>query len=560
MAEPARGAPPPTRLERGTSLALHLVGFALLAHLGYGVLRHAMDLDEFQFLYGGWRIAQGSRPYLDFWDDHGPLLSWLCSLFYRAGGTGDAAALFVHRAALFLLLLATAALVHRIARRVRPGDAGFAGLALALFAASPVLGHRGIEVRSDSLQQPLWALSLLLWLRAAETGAARSFCAAGVAAGACFLVTPKAAMLGVAAGGMFAVRMAYRRRLEPRALAAYALGALAGPAALALWQWSAGAWDAWLAAYVGDSLLRARFPLAQGFASLASEAPLASALALGAALVAALRGLQGRLPEPAACLFVCGGALVLQYLFLLPVHFSQSLIPAAAPVAVASAWALAELLPRSRAPRAAALGRVALVAAVCAVAAFEASARRYGGGVLESQLERGARVASLVPPGALLFDGGQLPIERLRPLPVLALVIHVQQQILAGRFPQGVAEALDRQDVAFWRVDGRTRALDPLLRANREASFLPLDGDLWVAGQRLIPDASGAADFEVRAAGAYWWESGGGAALRIDGREVASPVRLGDGRHRAEWPGGGPLLLAAVPPEQWTASLRAAPR
>jgi hypothetical protein len=133
----------------------------------------------------------------------------------------------------------------------------------------------------------------------------------------------------------------------------------------------------------------------------------------------------------------------------------------------------------------------------------------------------------------------------------------VQQQILAGRFPLDVAAELDRHDVAWWRVDARTRAVEPRFRGYREANFVPLEGELWVAGRRLVPGAAGGAPFELRVSGLYWWVNPRGGALRIDGREVPSPVLLADGRHLAAWDGGGPLLLVAAPPETWPAALRA---
>jgi hypothetical protein len=548
-------APAPSR---GLVAALYGVALALLAHLGFGVFRAAMDFDEFHFLHGGWLVAQGRRPYLDFWDDHGPLIHVLISLFYRAGGSGDAAALFFHRAVLFGLLLASAAGVHRIARELRPGDAAFPALALALFAASPILGHKGIEARSDNLLQPIWILSLGLWLRAARSGRSGAFALAGLAVGAGFLVTPKTSMLGVAAGCMFAVWMLARRRFELRALAAYGAGSLAGPLALVLWVWSAGAWDGFVGNYVTESLTRARLPLAQGFVSLRQEAPLASALAVCATGVVALRLAQRRLATPVACVFACAAALVGQYLFLLPVHFSHSLIPAVGPVALVIAWALAEVF-LGAARRPAPLRQAALLAAVCAVALYEGSARRYDGRTLARQLARAQRIASLVPPGALLFDGGTLAVEYPRPLPAFSLVMQVQRQIASGRFPVDVEAELDRRDVAWWRTDGRARSLEHRLARYRAEHFLPLDGDLWVAGQRVERRAGGRATLDVRVAAAYWWEAPGG-ELRIDGRLAANPVVLSDGRHEAEWSGQGALLLAAAPPERWSASLRRAGR
>jgi hypothetical protein len=409
-------------------------------------------------------------------------------------------------------------------------------------------------VRSDNLQQPLWVLSLLLWLRAAESGATQSF-------------SPRVSWREPASSSRRRRRCSASPRARclprgwrtgadssPRAVAAYTSCARrAGvPRALAV---ERGGVDA-RSPRTSATRCTARFPLAQGFASLANEAPLASALAVGAALVAALRAREGRLSEPAACLFVCGGALVLQHLFLLPCT-SPEPDPAAAPVAVAIAWALAELLPGpgSRAP--AALGRVALVAAVCAVA----RSRRRCGATAEARSRASSRAARREPRPA-----GRAALRR-RPAPDRAAAAAAGALPRAPRAAADPCRPLSDRRGRGARPPGRrllarrrahARAGSPPAGLPRGELPAPRRGPLG-GGRRLRPDGSGAAEFEVRAAGAYWWASAGGAALRIDGRVVASPVQLGEGRHRAEWAGGGPLLLAAAPPERWTASLRAAP-
>jgi hypothetical protein len=540
--------------DRWWGLAFHLVALLLLAHLGLGVFRHVMDYDEFQFLHGGWRVAQGELPYRDFWDDHGPLPHLLCSLFYRAGGRGDAAALFLHRGGVYLLLLATAALLYALARRLRPGDGLFAGLALALFAASPILAHKGIEVRSDNLLQPLWVLALLLFVRAGERGSPRAFLASGAVLGAGFLITPKTLLLGVASGGMFLVWMAASRRIALREVAGFGLGAALPAALLALWQWQAGALAAFAHSYFVDSVSAVRLPRAQALQSIRLEAPLWALLGAAASAVVLLRAAQRRLPVFVACLFVAGAALVFQYVYVLPIRFLHSLIPAVVPLALVTAWAAREVLIGDAPSRSAwpgTLRRAVLVCAVLGVALFEASARRYDGRLLGQQLEAAGRIAAIVPSGAVLFDGGSLPVPYPRPLPDASLVIRVQQRIFAGRYPVELAAELDRRDAAWWRVDGRVRRLDPLLKAFREQHYRPLAGELWAAGRLIAPGPGGAADFEVRIAGAYWWAGAGPDSLRIDGRPAANPVLLGDGRHRAEWGGPGFLRLSVAPPEHW---------
>jgi hypothetical protein len=537
--------------ERRLAAALALVAFGLLAHLGYGSFHHASDLDEIQFLHEGWLIANGQRQYVDFWDDHGPLLPAVCSVFYRLGGSGDAPALFANRSLILGALLASAALVVSMARRLRPGDPAFAALALALFAASPILGHKGIEVRSDNFLQLFSALALLLWLRAAAARSVPGFALAGLALGAGFLATQKTVLVGVGFAAAFAVRAAFQRRLAWREIAAFGAAALVLPAALVLWQWREGGLAAFVSAYTES--FRAPASRAAGLRTLRSEAPLASALALGATLVVLASAARRRLPIPIAAVFAIGATLVLLFLAGIPHHFSHTLLPVVVPVAIATAWALETLVLGGGGTPTAARGAI-LLAAVCAIGAFEVSVRRYPTPLLGRQLAAGERIASWVPPDAILFDGGRFPIERRRALRAPSLVLQVQRQILTNRFPVDVGAELDRRDVAWWSLDGRARAVERRWAEYRRENFLPVDGALFAAGKALPRDAAGGAAFEIRVAAPYWWRTSG-TALRVDGAPAPNPVFLADGPHRAEWEGSGGLVLSVVPLDRWPVAL-----
>jgi 4-amino-4-deoxy-L-arabinose transferase-like glycosyltransferase len=538
--------------ERRLAAALALVALGLLGHLAYGVFHHGIDFDEIQFLHEGWLIANGQRQYVDFWDDHGPLLPAVCSVFYRLGGSGDAPALFANRSLIFAALLASAALVAAIARRLRPGDPVFAGLALALFAASPILGHKGLEVRSDNFLQLFSALALLLWLRAAGARSVPGFALAGLALGAGFLATQKTVLVGVAFAAAFAVRAALQRRLAWREIAAFGAAALVLPAALVLWQWREGSLDAFVSAYALEPF-RPRVPRAAGLLTLRREAPLAAALALGATLVAIASAARRRVPIPIAAVFAIGATLVLLFLGGIPHHFSHTLLPVVVPIAIATAWALETLVLGGGTPTAA-RGAI-LLAAVCAIGAFEVSVRRYPTPLLGQQLAAGERIAFWVPQDAILFDGGRLPIERRRALRAPSLVLQVQRQILTGRFPVDVGAELERRDVAWWSLDGRARAIERRWAEYRRENFLPVEGTLVAAGKALPRDAGGGATFEIRVAAAYWWRTASGAALRMDGAPAPNPVFLADGPHRAEWEGSGGLVLSVVPLDRWPVAL-----
>ena len=50
----------------------------------YGILHRYFDYDEFEHFYASWRIAEGARPFYDFFEGHPPFLWYPLSLVLRA--------------------------------------------------------------------------------------------------------------------------------------------------------------------------------------------------------------------------------------------------------------------------------------------------------------------------------------------------------------------------------------------------------------------------------------------------------------------------------------------
>ena len=204
---------------------------------------------------------------------------------------------------------------------------------------------------------------------------------------------------------MFLTWMAFERRSELRAVAWFALGTTLFPALLALWQWSEGALAALAHAYFVDGFSAPRFGPAHALASACGSrrrSGRCSGSPRPPSSCSARSGAGSRSSSPASA--ICGVALVAQHVYLLPIRFLHSLIPAVVPVALVTAWAAQEvfLAPGRGAPDAAgrdALRRAALVAAVLGVGLYEASLRRYDGRLLRQQLARAERIAAIVPPG-----------------------------------------------------------------------------------------------------------------------------------------------------------------
>jgi hypothetical protein len=73
----------PRRLDLQDALCALLIGAWAVGWV-YGILHRYFDYDEFEHFYASWRIAQGARPFYDFFEGHPPFLWYPISLALRA--------------------------------------------------------------------------------------------------------------------------------------------------------------------------------------------------------------------------------------------------------------------------------------------------------------------------------------------------------------------------------------------------------------------------------------------------------------------------------------------
>jgi hypothetical protein len=72
----------PRRLDPLDALCALLVATWLVAWV-FGILHRYFDYDEFEHFYAGWRIAEGARPFYDFFEGHPPFLWYPLGLALR---------------------------------------------------------------------------------------------------------------------------------------------------------------------------------------------------------------------------------------------------------------------------------------------------------------------------------------------------------------------------------------------------------------------------------------------------------------------------------------------
>lgn len=196
-----------TRLD-GLALVYGLILLAVLAAVAVLASNRWINRDEIESLHTAWKIAQGERIYVDFFQHHHPLFYEMLAPFAARVGE-DARALLTARAVMFPLFAAVLALTFVLGRMLY--DARTALLAVVLLASAVIFVDRAIEPRPDVPQTLAGLLGLVLVFRYLETGERRALAAGAAASALAFLFLQKAAFLIALVGLVLLARAAQRR-------------------------------------------------------------------------------------------------------------------------------------------------------------------------------------------------------------------------------------------------------------------------------------------------------------------------------------------------------------
>jgi hypothetical protein len=120
---------------------------AFLTSLAVVLWYRGLDPDEFEHLHAAWAVSSGQLPYVDFWDNLGPLLYYLLAPITHWLPEGYLP-LFAGRLVCATFSLAALVVVWRIAQRWGGSRAGF--VATALLLGSPVFLRKATEIRPDA--------------------------------------------------------------------------------------------------------------------------------------------------------------------------------------------------------------------------------------------------------------------------------------------------------------------------------------------------------------------------------------------------------------------------
>lgn len=200
--------------------------------------------------YIAWRIGQGDLPYRDLYDINQPGVYVLHLALLRTLGAGDAA----WRVFDLTWLAVTAGAVALLAVRWGPLPAAGAGLGFAAYHLAGGAWQAGQRDFLLCVFLLLGAVAVVRWVE--RCGGALTLGAGGLALGGAVGLKPYAVLFAGALGLIVLVVAIRRGRAGEgvRALAAYVVGALAVPAALALWLALAGGLRAWIDVMFGYAL------------------------------------------------------------------------------------------------------------------------------------------------------------------------------------------------------------------------------------------------------------------------------------------------------------------
>lgn len=161
----------------------------LLAVILYWSLNKGFDHDELEVVHSAWKISQGEKIYVDFFQHHHPLLYYLLAPIIPWLGE-TAATLVVYRIIFFGLYLGILLVTYLLATQIFTSVTGI--ISLLLLSTSLMFTTNGIELRPDVPQTLLSLLSLLLLFIYVEQKQIKYLVGSAIAVGIAFLFLQKA--------------------------------------------------------------------------------------------------------------------------------------------------------------------------------------------------------------------------------------------------------------------------------------------------------------------------------------------------------------------------------
>lgn len=190
-----------------------LFGF-LLSIVLFLSLNKEFSYDEVESVHTSWKILQGERLYVDFFQHHHPLLYYLIAPIVLVVGE-NTTALVVARIAVFSLLVLILAITYQLSVKVFSRDTGI--ISVILLTTTLIFTTRAIEIRPD-VPQTLFSLTSLLCLFSYLENKSKDIkylILSAVASGVAFLFLQKALVLTFLVVGLLLFNI-YRKTIRFR--------------------------------------------------------------------------------------------------------------------------------------------------------------------------------------------------------------------------------------------------------------------------------------------------------------------------------------------------------
>ena len=180
-----------------------------------------LNLDEFEHVHAAWYVENNQIPYLDFFENHNPLLWYLSTPFLLILGDSTQTVMAL-RLLMFVFVLGIGFFTYRVAVQVSRSKEA-AQIAVLLMFSLLLFVESAIEIRPDVPQVFFGLVSFYFLIRYFESSQDREMIFSGLAAAAAFLFTQKMLFLIFGLGLVFIYKL-FRRQISFRPILIFLLG------------------------------------------------------------------------------------------------------------------------------------------------------------------------------------------------------------------------------------------------------------------------------------------------------------------------------------------------
>ena len=188
------------------------------------------DHDEFEHIHSAWYVANGSLPYIDFFQNHHPLLYYCMAPLLLAAGYSIQTVILL-RMTMFGLTIGIACMTYLIAQRVTSSQRASL-LSVLLLLSMVMFVEKSIEIRPDVPQVLLGLISVYFFMSFIQVQQDKYIVLAGITASVSFLFLQKSLFLLLAYGVLLCYGL-LRRRIPLRSIV-YFVVSFSPPAILLL--------------------------------------------------------------------------------------------------------------------------------------------------------------------------------------------------------------------------------------------------------------------------------------------------------------------------------------